>query len=481
MGFWAGRKIAITGDGRWPPNSKDPENTMRKFLARILLIGVALVPYSWGQGNPDQLNFLGANYEGFQFYGVTAFLNHTRFDSPSQNFGVTLAPRTNYGISGTVGWQRLHGKLNLSARYTGSYSGDVNRSDLSRPGHSGSLSISRSLGRKWSVEFAATGRVLTIEQYIFEPSALGILTQSQASIADMGAALSVGQFSSPQAGLLLGAANASTSPTAAILLGYNLLTYNATASLSYQHSSRLSFSFSSFTAGGQHLSGSSSLATNYVVPRTVGGTAGVTMNYSLTPRTAIEIGGSETYVGSPYQKAYTSGADIGISRKMSTHWFLRAHGGGSWSKLISQVAGIPPTLQELYGGSIGYGMRSSSILANYNRSSYDVGSGLIGKNTSISAAWRWHPLRSNWATGAGFGRNETTSTGFTTISGWSANGYVTRILPMNLVMTATFTHTDSKGVYMGIPNHLLLDGLRVSFGWTPNRRHVDPAKLDPIE
>jgi hypothetical protein len=444
-----------------------------------------MAPHSWGQGNPDQLNFLGANYEGFQFYGVSAFLNQTWYSSPAQsNTGiapVTVAPRTNYGVSGTVGWQRLHGKLNVSARYTGSYSGDVRRSDLNRPGHSGSLILSRSLGRKWTVDFTATGRVLTMEQYIFEPSSLGILSQSQASIADMGAALSVGQFSNPQAGMLLGAANASTSPTAAILLGYNLLTYNATASLSYQHSSRLSFSFSSFTAGGQHLSGSSLVTNNYIVPQTLGGTAGATMSYSLTPRLDISIGASETYVGSSYQKAYSSNTTVGIGRKMSTHWFLHAHGGGSWSKSIDQVGGTPPVLQAVYGGSIGYGLRSASILATYNRSSSDQGSGLIGTNTNMSASWRWHPVRSNWATGAGFLRNETTSTGFTTISGWSLNASVSRRLPVNLVMTAVYTYTNSRGNYLGIPSHLLVDGFRVSFGWTPNRRHLNSPTLGPEE
>src|SRR4051812_38308324 len=132
--------------------------TMRRYLAILMLIGAPVVtPRCWGQGTPDQLNFIGATFEGFQFYGVSAFLNHSEYDYPLQNItsGTTpLHSRTNFGVSGTVGWQHFRGKLNFTARYTGSYFGDVHNPDFNSAGHSGGFSLTRPLGRKLTVDFS---------------------------------------------------------------------------------------------------------------------------------------------------------------------------------------------------------------------------------------------------------------------------------------------------------------------------------------
>lgn len=455
---------------------------MSKWFARILLIfSFALTTACWGQGAPDQLNFLGSNFEGFQFYGVSAFLNYASYQFPPPsavaNSPATSDWRSNYGVSGTVGWQRLRGKFNFAARYTGSYTGNVRASEYNRLGHSFNFTIARPLGRKWTLDITGSGRILSIEQYLFEPSFLGSLSQSQGSVSDLGAALS----NNPQTALQLGGANSGTSPTSALLLGSYLMTYAANASLNYQATSRLSFSFGSVAAGGQHLAGNSAAASNYVTPHTLGGDAGVSMRYSLTPRTEIELGASGTYVTSKYQRAVSSGLYASISRKMSEHWFVRVNAGGSRSTILQQVAGTPPALQLTYGASTGYRTRATSIVATYSQSGSDQSSGVLGKNTNLQAAWSWRPPRSGWLVSASYGRNETSSTGFSTISGWRATANFSHSLPWNLVMSGGYSYLNSHGLYLGSASEVTVDGLRVSFGWTPTRRRMTSVTSDPEE
>jgi hypothetical protein len=437
-----------------------------------MLIGApAVAPRCWGQGTPDQLNSLGANFEGFQFYGVSAFLNHSEYGFPQQNTtagATSLDSRTNFGVSGTIGWQRFHGKLNFSALYTGSYFGDTHNSDLNNAGHSASLSVSRAFGPKWNVDFAGVGQVMSIEQLISNLTSLGALAQSQASIADLG--------------MQLQTASTGTSPTSAILLGNHLMTYNAKVSLSYHPTSRLSISLGSFAAGGQHLTGNSALATNYVMPHSLGGDAGVSVRYSLTPRTDFGLGISQTYVQSSLQQGYGTNLSGSLSRKMTTHWFASISAGGSRFGVIHQTSGSPPTLQITYGASTGYRLRTITFVATYSQSGSDQSSGLIGRNRNVQAAASWHPLRRAWSVDASYSRNETTSTGFSTLSGWRVGGNFSRNLPWNLVLATSYTYLSSRGVYLGFPNELTLNGVRVSFGWTPVRRHVNSTQqADPIE
>jgi hypothetical protein len=454
---------------------------MKKWFCVMLLLGVvSTVPPSRAQGLPDQLNFIGSNFEGFQFYGVSTFLNYAHHQFPLQagSTATSVRDRANFGVSGTVGWQRFHGKFNASARYTGGYSGDALNTTVNHMNHNATFNASRTLGKKWTVDFFGNAQVVTIEQYIFQPSALGNISLSQPTAADLAAAMSIGQFSNSQAGLQLGGAMLGYAPNSAALLGYHLLIYGTQASISYQHSSRLSFSLASLAAGGQHLSGSDIVRTNYAVPKTLGGNFGVTMDYALTPRTEISVSGLGNYTRSTYQRAVAAGGTFSISRKMSTHWFVRATGGATRMETIDQVAGHVPAMQSTYGGSLGYRARTHTFVGSFLHSGYDQSTGMIGSNNNTQAAWSWRDPRRSWGLGALYSRNVTTSTGFSELYGWRVQATYTQSLPMNLVMTASFSYLNSRGLYLNLPNEVHVDGARIALGWVPNRRRMTSQKID---
>jgi hypothetical protein len=449
-------------------------------ILSIAFAAISLLPACLAQSLPDQQNFTNSNYEGFQIYGVSAFYSYTSYEFPGRNSLLPLPANTrmNYGTSGTVGWQRLHGKANFSARYTGGYRGDAQNAGLNSFNHSITLGFTRPLWKKWTVNLSLVGQELDRSQYLFEQSSLGNLAQSQAGFSDMAAALSLGQFSSAQSGLLLGGQSGTTT-TRAALLGNRVLMYNGQLSLGYQISTRLSLQIGGFALGGQNRRGDSitNAQTNYIVPRTMGGNAGVTFAYSLTPRTDFSVGIDEIYVNSQLQRSYGTTSTVSLGRKMGQHWFLTAYGGGTFTRQAQSVAGLGPSRQIIYGGSAGFQTKANTLLANYNRSGFDQANAIIGTNTLIGISWAWRLPLSTWRLNASFDRNETSSASLRSLSGWRASGTVSKSLGWNLSLSVNYVYLQSKGVYLGFTNLVDMDGVRVVLGWTPTRRRADTSAV----
>src|SRR5215470_12760720 len=104
---------------------------MRKTFAILAILVGGYIPASEAQGLPDQNNFLNSNFEGIHLYGVSAFLGYNAYDFPQRlSTTPTIDSRTTYGGSATAGWQRFHGRTNVSARYTASFNGDSRYSEL---------------------------------------------------------------------------------------------------------------------------------------------------------------------------------------------------------------------------------------------------------------------------------------------------------------------------------------------------------------
>jgi len=448
---------------------------MHKALAiAALAAATGLAPGCWGQGWPDQLNFIHPTRGGLRFYGVSAFSGYSSIDYPEFS-GVLSRDRSRilYGASSTLGWHKFRGKTNLTFRYSGGYFGDARHSNLNRLHHSASLAVTRRLGPKWNIGASLTAQEASMEQYLFQPSALGTLSQSSASVDDLAAAMSVGRFTNPEDELLLSGAPSPAATTQSVLLGSRILSYAAQAFLSYQSSSRLSFQFGSFTAGGQHRLGDETTPggpQTFIMPRNIGGSASVSMVYLLGPRTQMNLGVSENYVSTRFQKAAVTMPTVGIGRKMGLHWFARAQGGVAFMRDLGSSTEVPDSWQVTAGGSLGYRMRAHTFMASFDRDSYDSGVSIIGSSRRISAAWNWRPPRSSWGLNATFSRHDITNTGFVNIGGWHASTSFSRRLTWDLLMTASYSHLSSRGAFLNTQNLVVMDGVRVSISWVPFRR-----------
>jgi hypothetical protein len=457
---------------------------MLKAFATLLILGSVLVTATRAQGLPDQLNFSRSNVEGPHLYGVSANSSYSSYDFHSAvgTASTGRTTRTTYGVSATAGWQRFRGQTNFSVRYTGGYNGNVQYSNRNALHHSLVLGLARPLGRKWVFDLSATGLESDLSQQVFEPNNLVLLTQSGASFDDLAASQAIGQFSSIQNGLVLGGAGP-TSAMRALLLGNRVLTYTFNTGLSYAYSSRLTFSFGSFALGGQHRTTdlASNISQNYVLPRTLGGTASASMSYSLSPRTSLSVSVGQNYTSSRYQKSMGTSPTFSLGRKMGKNWFLRGNAGVFISENIQQIVGTPPPArQATWGGSLGFRTHSNSFVGSYDRAGQSIGdaAATVGKNTIIRASWSWRPPRHGWNFNVNYSRTDTGNTGYLTIAGWQAGAGLNRSLGWNMVLAFNYAYLSSHSNFLGLGNQVNINSARVSLGWAPHLRRESQAAQD---
>jgi hypothetical protein len=443
---------------------------IRKFPASLALVGVVSLPVCSGQAVVDTGR---AAVEGVRLYSVSSFFGYSAFDLPQTAAApVTLAVRSRkmFGATGSLGWQRFHGRTNFSFRYSGTYSRDIRDTNLNRFGHTALLNLTRPFGSKWTLDVSANGQEASFDQFVFEPSALGSISQAATSTEDLAAAMAVGQFTSPQSALLLSGSTAAASPTRAVLLGSDVLSYGAHAGLAYAATSRLRFTFGSFAVGGQHRTGDSvaGASQKYILPRAVGGEASVSMDYLLSSRTTLDFSMSQHYMSTAFQKSSGSSAIVGFGRKMGRRWFLRTYGGASF---VEHLQGSTSTPQQLVaGGSLGVTTDGNTLVASYTRSGHDINAGAIGTNSVVAGAWNWRRPRSSWGLNASYSRTQNTSTGILSVSGWQAAAAMSKRLPGNLFVSFSYTHLSSQGLYLSLANRIAVDGARISLGWAPRHR-----------
>src|ERR1700686_3615766 len=110
---------------------------MRIALGYIAIATSILVPVCRAQS----LDYEASVFSG---YPTSAY----PFTAPAQTLspGVgQLGSDVPYGVSATVGWQRNRDRTNFLARYTATYVGSVQYSDLNALNHALSLSVSMKL------------------------------------------------------------------------------------------------------------------------------------------------------------------------------------------------------------------------------------------------------------------------------------------------------------------------------------------------
>ena len=448
---------------------------MRRLLAHIAIatgMTAGIVP---AQSLVDQVDFRSASVGGFRLNGVSIYSGYSTSALPlglaqTAPAGTQeLGGSTIYGASASFGWQP-HGRgTNFSVLYSISYGGTVRYPDLNGLSHSLSMSASRQLTRKWSFSLTGAAQDSTMAEFMYQPSALSVLSQLPASFDDLAAAFSIGQFSNTQMASMLTGASMLESPTRGLLLGNRVLSYSASAGLNYAHSSRLSFHFASFSAGGQNRRGGQNgiPQEKYVLPRSLGMNAGMGLSYSLSPRTQVGFNVEEGRVVNGYQNAYSTNSTVSVGRKMGMHWFLRVRGGGSITQMTQNTYGTPASRQVIGGSSIGFQTYTQTLVASYDRTSADAYGFAVGTNTTATGSWSWRRPGSRWSIFASGGQHQIRDAGFASISGWEASGGISGSLDAHTTLSAQYVYFNSQGSYVGNLNNMAVHSVRLSLGWNP--------------
>jgi hypothetical protein len=451
------------------------EIRMCRWFAHIAIAAGMTAGVVPAQSLLDQVNFKGSPMEGLRLYGVSIYSGYSTSALPV-GLGQTalaganeLGGTANYGASASVGWQRHRRGTNLSMLYSASYAGEASYSDANGLSHSFSMTAIQQLTPKWSIYLTGMVQDNTQAEFLFQPSALSVLSQLPASFDDLAAAFSIGQFSNAQIASMLTGANMLESPARGLLLGNRVLSYSGNAGLNYTHSSRLSFHFASFSAGGQNLGGRQSgvQQEKYVLPRSFGMNVGMGLSYSLSPRTQVGLNVDENRVNNRYQSAYTTNGTAFIGRKMGMRWFLSVHGGGSLTQTIQSTYGATVPQQMIGGGSIGFRTYTQTFTASYDRTSSDAYGFAVGTTTMATGSWNWRRPDSRWKIFASGGQQQARGTGFADISGWQVSGGVSATLDAHTALSAQYVYFNSKGYYAGNNGNMLAHSVRVSLSWNP--------------
>jgi hypothetical protein len=451
------------------------EVRMRRLLAHIAIATVMMVGIGDAQSLSDQVNFRSASVGGFRLYGVSIYSGYSTSALPLGLGQIApaglqeLGGSANYGASASFGWQLRRQRTNFSLLYSLTYAGMTRYSDLNGLSHSLSVTASRQLSPKWTFTLTGAAQDSTLAEFLYQPSALGVLTQLPATFDDLAAAFSIGQFSNAQMASMLTGASMLESPARGLLLGNRVLSYSANVGLNYARSSRLSFHFATFSAGGQNLRGGQSgiPQENLILPRSLGMNAGMGLSYSLSPRTQVGLNVEESRVINRYQNAYTTNGTASLGRKMGMRWFLGIHGGGSVTQTIQSTYGTPVSRQVIGGGSIGFRTYTQTFMASYDRSSSDTYGFAVGTNTTATGSWNWRRPGSRWTIFAGGGQNQIRNAGFASISGWEASGGISGTLNPHTSISAQYVYFNAQGNYAGNLDNMIAHSVRLSLSWNP--------------
>jgi hypothetical protein len=451
------------------------ETRNRSMAARIAIAAGIMAVAGDAQSLMDQVNFKSVAVGGFRLYGVSAFTGYATSPVPlglgqAAPAGTQdLGPSINYGVSASFGWQLHREKTNLSMLYSGTYTGEASYSDLNALSHSFSMTASRQLSPKWTFTIAGAAQDGTLAEFMQQPSALSVLSQLPASFNDLAAAFSIGQFSNAQMASALTGASLMALPSSGLLLGNRVLSYSGNAGLNYARSSRLSFHFASFSAGGQNRRGGQKgiPQQTYVLPRSLGMNAGMGLSYSLSPRTQVGLNVEENRVVNGYQSAYSTNSTVSVGRKMGARWFLSIHGGGSVTQTVQTTYGAPASRQLIGGGSLGFRTYTQTLVASYDRTSSDAYGFAVGTNTTASASWNWQRPGSRWTVFASGAQYQMRNTGFASISGWQASAGISARLNAQTAFSAQYVYLNTQGSYVGNLNNLIAHSVRLSLSWNP--------------
>lgn len=447
---------------------------MRRLIA-VIAIATVIIGTGGAQSLSDQVSFKDAPGDGFRLYGVSFYSGYSTSALP-QGLGQAATPgaqdvggAANYGASASFGWQHHRQRTSFSMMYTSAYVGMTHYSDLNALNHSLTVTASRELARKWTLFLTGAAQDSTLAEFLYQPSALSVLTQLPATFDDLAAAFSIGQFSNSQMASMLTGASMLESPARGLLLGNRVLSYTANLGLNYAASSRLSFHFAALSAGGQNIRGGQSGVpqVTYAVPRSIGMSGGVGLSYALSPRTQVGLNVEENRMTNKYQNANITNATVSAGRRMGMRWFLNLRGGGSVIQTTKSFYNVPISTQVIGGGSLGFRTYTQTFVASYDRTSADTYGFAVGKNTSATGSWNWRRPGSRWTIFASGQQQQMSGTGFAAITGWEASGGISESLNAHTSLSTQYVYYTMKGNYAGTLSNMVAHSVRLTLSWNP--------------
>jgi len=459
----------------------------QRGIAAAALFVMAGAACQLGAQSPSMLsgiNPVGQNPHGLQLYNVTGFAGWTSMASPQQGLllpfsGAGLGSDTTLGGGASLGWVTGHERTRFAIRYSGGYDGEVRYTQWNAFYHFLSMSVSRKVTPKLTLNLSAASSVSNYNQLLFSPTTFGSLVAAPGSFDDLSAAVLSGQYNNDQLASLLTGAPVIDSPSRTVFFGNRVFTSSAGINLGYARTPRLSFGFTADYGYEQHLADANSDApkTTFLLPHASYGMAGLSVSYALSRHTHIGLGTSSGRSFSGLQQSYTNSANIFLGHEINSHWFMQANAGAGFAHNVH----AQPSLSTLgarpsFGAKLGYRTFSNTFIGNYERMltlAYGAGA---SDTTVLGGGWRWWRPGHTWGVSASGGDEILHNKAFSKVSGYRGTFGITKQLGNHAVVEAGYSYgaysggvlaTTSSPEPVGSPIKSHQHTVRLTLAWYP--------------
>src|SRR5262249_13781599 len=130
---------------------------------------------------------------------------------------------------------------------------------------------------------------------------------------------------------------------------------------------------------------------------------GVSINYSLSPRTQIGTQANSSQVDSSLGRYILTNTGMFVSHKLTPNWFVRVFGGPSldtvlridprFSGRLRQAPGLGYSAQ----GNLGYTVRDHSLIGSYSRTISDTYGFGSQSSQTLAGSWQWTRPGRSWS------------------------------------------------------------------------------------
>jgi hypothetical protein len=376
-------------------------------------------------------------------------------------------------------YTKFSDRTGFSVAYSPSYTEGLSYSGWHTSSQSFNLTWRHQVGTRWTYS-VSTSTVLTSSlEAVFAPTRLANIVSTPATFGDLTSAIIGGNPGNNLLGTILNSAQTVEAPAGLLLYGSSLLSTAVNGSLNYAQSSRLSLHMNVSADREQYLSDGSQAAgtgtgANPLVPHSLAGSVGVGVGYMVTPRTSVSMDVITSRAFSSIYDGYSSAVSVSVSRTMGMHWFTQFQGGTGFIIGVRQTnplltgRALPTGPQYVAGGSVGYKLRTQTLLATAGRSisdTYGLGS---SATLSASGAWNWSRPGSSWTVSANFGEQRLVGPGFLPIDSWRVTAGLSRRVGTHAFVSTEYAYLSAVHL-VGIvtPQHGQ-HMLRATLSWVPS-------------
>jgi len=444
----------------------------RRFGIVMQWIGIAVLfsalPVRLGAESPDDVIAGGGSprMQGVHIYNVAFYGSY--YSSVLAMGSETGGYDISAGGSVTTGWTRTRATSSLFVTYTLSYMRDVTFSEFNSLNHAFSLAYTQKIGSNWKFTGSSSAGVMNTNQFLFQPNLFGEVISTATTADELSSALLTNtNFSNTYLASLLTGAPMLESPAREVLFGDRMLNASAQFALAY-HRRRLAISLMGGGTRMQTLStGSPADGTpTYVLPSATAGLAGVSLSYSLSPRTEIGATASTQRTISRFEDSYTSTAAATFGRRMSQRWALQLHGGVGFFTPVRSDEPLATGPQYVLGGGLSYKAHTHSLLFSVDRGIADSYGYGATSNLNVTGGWNWGMRNRGWSLLVNGGYQELHSTSYPTIRAWLMNAGVSEPLSRSTLLSVTYAYTSHVS-YPGLPETGDIHAVRMAFSWMP--------------